>query len=261
MGGMDSDDAYTVGTVAERAGVSVRTLHHYDRIGLLAPGGRSHAGYRLYTADDLRRLHRILFYRELGFDLDTIGGLLDDPGTTDTDRLTHQRQLLQQRIDRHQAMIAAIDTELAARQLGITLTPEERLEVFGSTRLLDNAHHAARRWSHTELWRQRQQRTAAYTADDWKAIRLEQATIHQQLLDAMSAGTPATDPAATELAERHRLHLHRRFHDCDHATHRRLAASYLANERIGLNFDDVAPGLSRYIHDAIVANADRHDAG
>jgi hypothetical protein len=60
-----------------------------------------------------------------------------------------------------------------------------------------------------------------------------------------------------DLAEEHRLHLHRRFHDRDHDTHRALARSYLATERIGLNFDDVEPGLSRYIHDAINANADR----
>jgi DNA-binding transcriptional MerR regulator len=59
---------YTVGVVAELAGVSVRTLHHYDEIGLLEPNERSAAGYRLYSTDDLRRLQRILFYRELDFD-------------------------------------------------------------------------------------------------------------------------------------------------------------------------------------------------
>jgi MerR family transcriptional regulator, thiopeptide resistance regulator len=60
-----------------------------------------------------------------------------------------------------------------------------------------------------------------------------------------------------DLAEQHRHHLARWFHDCDYDVHRQLAAVYLANERIDLNFDDVAPGLSRYIHDAIIANADR----
>ncbi|CAN5647554.1 hypothetical protein BH20ACT12_BH20ACT12_03930 [soil metagenome] len=57
---------YTVGEVADLSGVTIRTLHHYDEIGLLSPGGRSVAGYRIYEDSDLERLQRILFYRELG---------------------------------------------------------------------------------------------------------------------------------------------------------------------------------------------------
>ncbi|GAA4930326.1 DNA-binding transcriptional MerR regulator [Nonomuraea thailandensis] len=248
---------HTVGAVAELAGISVRALHHYDEIGLLEPSERSAAGYRLYSGDDLRRLQHILFYRELGFDLDTIGAILADPARTDADRLREQRTLLTARIERQQAMLASIDRELHARELGLTLTPRERLEIFGSTRLEDNAARARERWGDSELWRQRQRRAAACSAADWERIRDEQSAIHRRLLDAMAAGVPAADPAVMGLAEEHRLHLHRRFHDCDHETHRGLARAYLANERIGRNYDDMAPGLSRYVHDAIMANADR----
>ncbi|MBF8186022.1 MerR family transcriptional regulator [Nonomuraea sp. K274] len=248
---------HTVGVVAELAGISIRTLHHYDEIGLLEPSDRNAAGYRLYSGDDLRRLQRILFYRELDFDLDTIGAILADPARTDVDRLHEQRRLLTDRIARHQTMVAVIDKELDARKIGIALTLKERLEVFGSTRLEDNAAQAEEKWGGTESWRQQQQRALRYSAEDWDEIRREQSGIHLRLLDAMNAGTPATDPAVMDLAEEHRLHLDRRFHDCDHDTHRTLAKSYLANERIGRNYDDMAPGLSRYIHDAIIANADR----
>lgn len=71
--------SYSVGRVAAFAGVTVRTLHHYDRAGLLSPGGRSGAGYRLYGDADLARLQQILFYRELGFSLDEIAAILRDP--------------------------------------------------------------------------------------------------------------------------------------------------------------------------------------
>lgn len=71
--------SYSVGQVAGFAGVTVRTLHHYDEIGLLVPGGRSHAGHRRYGDTDLDRLQQILFYRELGFPLDEVAALLDDP--------------------------------------------------------------------------------------------------------------------------------------------------------------------------------------
>ncbi|MEV4437904.1 MerR family transcriptional regulator, partial [Streptomyces sp. NPDC049577] len=71
--------SYSVGQVAAFAGVTVRTLHHYDKAGLLSPGERSHAGYRLYGDADLARLQQILFYRELGFSLDEIASILADP--------------------------------------------------------------------------------------------------------------------------------------------------------------------------------------
>jgi len=247
----------TVGAVAAAAGVSVQTLHHYDELGLLEPSERSPAGYRLYSAADLVRPQRILFYRELGLDLATIGDLLADPAMSDEERLREQRRLLTDRIERHRAMVAAIDRELSARKLGMTLTPAERLAVFGSTRLEDNADRAEARWGDSAHWHQQRERVAGYSAQDWQRLRTEQAGIHQRLLDAMRAGTPATDPAVLALAEEHRRHLDRWLHDCPPDVHRELAAAYLANERIGRNFDDMAPGLSRYVHDAIVANCAR----
>lgn len=98
---------------------------------------------------------------------------------------------------------------------------------------------------------------AGYRREDWLALRTEQADIHQRLASAMAAGTSADSPEVMDLAEEHRLHLERWRHDCDHATHRELARAYRANQRAGRNYDDMVPGLSRYIHDAIVANADR----
>lgn len=246
---MDAED-YTVGTVAELTGVSVRTLHHYDEVGLLQPGGRSPAGYRLYSPQDLRRLQRVLFYRDLGFGLDTIAVIVDDPGSTDGDHLRRQRQLLAARITRCQAMVAVIDKELSVRKLGISLTPQERLEVFGSAPLEDAGDEAERRFGADAEWPQ-QQRTSGYTAQDWQKIVAESASIHQRLLDAMNSGVPAGDPAAMDLAEEHRQHTARWYHDCDHEAHRQYAQEYLANDY------DMAPGLAQYCHDAIIANCQR----
>src|SRR5580693_2434381 len=104
---MDAKD-FTVGAVAGLTGVSVRTLHHYDELGLVEPGGRNAAGYRLYSPEDLRRLQRVLFYREIGFGLDVIAVIVADPGSTGGDHLRRQRQLLAARIARCQAMVALI---------------------------------------------------------------------------------------------------------------------------------------------------------
>jgi len=81
--------SYSVGQVATLAGVTVRTLHHYDQIGLLPPGDRSRTGYRRYDEPDLQRLQEIMFYRELGFALEVIAALVNDP---DIDPVEHLRR-------------------------------------------------------------------------------------------------------------------------------------------------------------------------
>jgi MerR family transcriptional regulator, thiopeptide resistance regulator len=245
---VDAED-YTVGAVAQLTGVSVRTLHHYDEVGLLQPSGRTAAGYRLYSPADLQRLQRVLFYRELGFGLDVIAVIVDDPGSTDGELLRRQRQLLVARIERCQAMVAAIDKELFARKVGISLTPHERLEAFGSTRLDDLADEADRRFGADAEWAQ--QRTSGYTVRDWENLLAESGSIHQRLLDAMNDGVPAGDAAAMDLAEEHRQHTDRWYHDCGPETHRQYAEEHLAHG------DHMTPGLGRYIHDAIIANCDR----
>jgi MerR family transcriptional regulator, thiopeptide resistance regulator len=91
-----NDDEYPVGAVARLAGVSVRTLHHYDRIALLTPSGRNAAGYRIYTLPDLKRLQQILFYRALGFTLDDVAKILAGPGQDAAAHLRRQHRLLRE---------------------------------------------------------------------------------------------------------------------------------------------------------------------
>jgi DNA-binding transcriptional MerR regulator len=90
-------DGYPVGEVARLARISVRTLHHYDGIGLLTPSARSAGGYRLYSETDLDRLRRVLFYRELEFGLDQIAEILADAATGTDDHLRRQHRLLRER--------------------------------------------------------------------------------------------------------------------------------------------------------------------
>ncbi|MFF9625005.1 methyltransferase domain-containing protein [Streptomyces griseosporeus] len=118
--------------MAELAGVSVRTLHHYDGIGLVRPSARTPAGYRAYAPGDVERLREVLGYRRLGFALREIADLVDDPATDAVAHLRRLRGLLQEQRDRTAAMVAAIDRELEARAMGMRTTPEEQLKVFGA---------------------------------------------------------------------------------------------------------------------------------
>jgi DNA-binding transcriptional MerR regulator len=257
-----SEEGYTTGAVARLSGVSVRTLHHYHQIGLLSPGGRSPAGYRRYWLADLKRLQQILFYRALGFPLAEIARILDDPGEDADAHLRRQHRLLRQQISRRQDMLAAIEKEMEARQMGISLTPEEQFEVFGTDKVSGEwAQEAEQRWGDTEAWRQSQRRSAAYTKQDWIEIRDEAFAINQDFLAAMTAGQPAGSPRAMDVAERHRQHISSRFYDCGYDIHTGLAGMYLADQRFGRNYEDMAPGLAQYVHDAIVANARRDRSG
>src|SRR6185437_6916199 len=97
-GGSMTDDGYAIGELAGLARVTVRTLHHYDEIGLLRPSGRTVAGHRRYSADDLDRLRQILVYRELDFGLDAIGAMLADPDSGVEAHLRNQHRMLRARI-------------------------------------------------------------------------------------------------------------------------------------------------------------------
>src|SRR6266568_3541827 len=250
--------SYTVGQVANLAGVTVRTLHHYDEIGLLAPTDRTSGGYRSYGVTDLQRLRRIMFYREIGFPLDEIATILADPRADAAEHLRRQHRLLSERIDRLQAMAAAIEKELEAQQMGISLTPEEQFEVFDTDKVGGEwADEAEQRWGNTEAYKQSQRRTSKYTKQDWVKLKAEADEGLGAFADALRAGTAPDSRAAMDPAEAQCEYISRWFYDCDRDTHRGLARMYVADPRFTKLYEDIAPGLAQYLHDAIVANAER----
>jgi DNA-binding transcriptional MerR regulator len=247
---------YRVGEVARMSGVSVRTLHHYDDVGLLVPSGRTESGYRLYSAEDLTRLQQILFYRELEFGLDGIAEILARPGAAAEHHLRRQHRLLRARLARTQELIAAIEHEMEVRRMGLSLTPEEQLEVFGTDKVGEYTKEAEERWGNTDAWRESQRRTAAYTKDDWIEIKRQAGANMAAFARLLKAGAPPNGAAAMEVAEAHREHISHWFYDCSYDLHRGLARMYISDPRFTQSFDEIASGLSQYVHDAIVANAE-----
>ncbi|WP_329275333.1 MerR family transcriptional regulator [Streptomyces sp. NBC_01451] len=249
---------YSVGQVAGFAGVTVRTLHHYDEIGLLVPGGRSHAGHRRYDDADLDRLQQILFYRELGFPLEEVAALLDDPKADPRAQLRRQHELLTARIERLQQMAAAVEHAMEARRMGINLTPEEKFEVFGDKDPEAYAEEAERRWGGTETYAESQRRAATYTKDDWQRMQAEVASWGERYDALMAAGEPPSGEAATAMAEEHRQHITKWFYECTYEIHLGLADTYVSDERFKEFYDSMRPGLAEHLREAITANAARH---
>jgi DNA-binding transcriptional MerR regulator len=251
----------TVGQVATSFGVTVRTLHHYDEIGLLSPSERTPAGYRLYTPGDLTRLQHIVVYRRLGFPLETISELLDGGTSADVaGHLRRQRAAVMSRLDEMRDLVTAIDRALEKEMTGTDLTPQEQKELFGDGFSDEYAAEAQQRWGDSDAWRQSRARTSRYTKADWAEIAAESEAINAAFADAMAAGLPATSTEAMDAAERARAQIHERFYDLTPDFHRTLGDMYVADPRFTKTYEDIRPGLAQYVRDAIHANADRQAA-
>ncbi|HET7742995.1 MAG TPA: MerR family transcriptional regulator [Mycobacterium sp.] len=247
-------DARTVGAVAELIGVSVRTLHHYDHIGLVMPSVRTAAGYRGYTDADVERLHLVLTYRAAGLPLDEIRALLDDPEVDGLAMLQHQHALLLERADGLQRTIKAVEELMDAHRSGIQLTAEEQVEIFGTTAFGEEyAVEAEQRWGDTDAWRQSQQRVSRMSKQDWIELKAEGDALLAALAQAKRDGVTPGSAVADELAARHRASIER-FYECGGEMHRGLVEMYVADERFAAYYDDVEPGLAQFVHDVVIAS-------
>ena len=250
--------SYQVKEVAQIAGVSVRTLHHYDEIGLLAPRGRTDAGYRLYDDDDLLRLQQILIGRELGLPLEEIRRSLDDPGFDRRTALLAQREQLQQRAKQTGAMLRAVDAALAlidAPTEGDTMDLKPIFDGFDPSKY---EKEAEQRWGDTDAYKESMKRTKRYTKEDWQRCAAEQAGVYGDALQALQAGKLPEAPEVMDIAERHRLAIDRWFYPCSHAMHAGLADMYEQDSRFAENIDKHGAGLTPFLSAAIRANTKRH---
>lgn len=247
---------YQVKDVARIAGISIRTLHHYDSIGLLVPGARTDAGYRLYTDADLLRLQQILISRELGLSLEEIRRSLDDPRFDRKASLLDQKRRLRERAKQTEAMIRAIDAALAAVDGSHTKGEMNMEELFGFNPAQYD-EESRRRWGTSEAFVESQKRTGRYSPEDWKAVQAEQGSIYGEAYAALKAGKPSSDAAVMDIAERHRMSIDRWFYPCSHAMHRGLASMYESDDRFRQTIEKHGEGLTTFLAAAIRANADR----
>lgn len=250
-------DELTVGEVAKRFGITVRTLHHYDEIGLLTASKRAASGYRLYTSEDLTRLSQIIVYRRLELPLDEIATLLDEGDVVS--HLIRQRERVMARFDEMKGLIDAIDHALDKAMSNTPMTDDDMRELFGDG-FDDYQAEAEQKWGETAEWKESQRRTKSYGKQEWVQIKSEGEAVEKALADAFRAGLPADSPQAMDAAEKHRLHVNRWFYDCPPAFHRNLGDMYVSDPRYVATYDESfgLPGLAAFCRDAIHANADRH---
>ncbi len=260
MGSMpDAADAggLTVGQVSARLGVTVRALRHWDETGLVRPSLRTAARYRLYTAGDLERLHRIVVYRELGLGLEKIRAVLDGPAADVPGALRAQRAQVTERISRLQQLGAGLDRMIDAHERGLLLTIEQQAAIFGPRWNPDWPALARQRYGGTAQWLQYAERSASRSPEEWQAIADAVASLDRALGDAMDAGVAPGGPEANQLVERHRevfasyFPLTRQMQVC-------LGRRFEADPAFAAHYDGIRAGLASWFRRIIDASARAH---
>lgn len=254
---METDPTYTVGEVARLARVSVRTLHHYDDVGVLTPSARSEAGYRLYADPDLERLQEVLFYRELGFGLDEIGAAMADPAHDRREALLAQRDLVVERSARLQAMLGLIDRTLASMEGDLPMSKEDMFGAFGDFDPSEHEGEARERWGGTDAYRESARRTSSFTKQDWERFKAENEQVTLAIAVLMDEGVAPGDPRAMDAVDEARLLIDRWFYRCPREMHAELGEMYVADPRFTETYERIRPGMARYVRDAAAANLAR----
>ena len=243
-------ESTTIGDVARFAGMTVRTLHHYDNIGLLTPSERRGNGYRGNTDADISRLQQILAYRELDLGLDEIQQLLDEPSDA-VFALKQARHRIAEQVGRLQRIAESLDAAIGAETKGTNMTPEEKLRAFGDFDPAEYAEEAKERWGDSDAYAESARRTGSYTAVDWQQVSAEADEVNQGFLRLMADGTRADSTEAAALVDADRAHITKWFYECTPEIHAGLGAMYVADERFRTNINKAGDGPAEYQSAAI----------
>jgi MerR family transcriptional regulator, thiopeptide resistance regulator len=243
---------YTVKQLSGLAGISVRTLHFYDEIGLLPPTRVGANGYRRYDDQAVLRLQQILFYKELGLSLEEIKAVLDAPGFDVLVALEAHRRTLQQRLGRLERLVLTVERTIAQLK---GETPMNNQELFAG---FSDAEQAAYEVEAAALWgegvRESARRWKAHTPARREQIMADGQAIYTGLMGQMEA--PADAQGVQAGVARWHQHL-RHFFEPTVEAMRGLGQAYEGDPRFRAFFDKLKPGFGPFLHRAIDVYCDK----
>ena len=234
----------TVHEVSRLAGVSVRTLQYYDRIGLLCPQERSGAGYRLYGEQDLERLGNILLFRELEFSLNEIKEILDCPGFNRDLAIEQQIEMLTLKREHLDNLIAFA--------LGIQKTGAQPMDfsAFDSSKLDEYAKRAKEQWGETSAYKEYAEKSKNRTKKDQKLLS-ERFMLLFKEAGTMKGSDPAS-PEAQDLVSRIQSYITENMYTCTDEILSGLGQMYSAGGEFTENIDTCAgEGTAAFVSKAI----------
>lgn len=251
---LDIAHGLTVGETAELLGVTVRTLHHWDEIGLASPSVRTRAGYRQYTDADLNRLERIVAYREAGLGLDAVREVLDDATADIGETLRMQRSRLAEQMRDLHHLDQRLEKLTDAHERGILLSDDAQTETFGEDWDPVRSRQARTIWGGSAQWAQFAERSASRTREQWRALYEEMSALQRDLGAAMDGGAEPGSPEATTLVERHR-EVFSNFFPITREMQVCLGRMFESDPGFAAHYDGIRAGLSTWFRQIIDESA------
>ncbi|MBN9644290.1 MerR family transcriptional regulator [Corynebacterium mendelii] len=248
-----TDSNLYVGEVAEIFHLTVRTLHHWEKVGLISPSGRNWSNFRLYTRKDCERISRIVIYRATGMKLAEIKQILDS-GQSAVEHLRQQRDRLCAKQHQVSEMIRAVDELLENEMNNTQLSAEEIGQILGDSTYAAYRAEAEQSYGSTTDWGIFTQRTSSWGGDDFLASKARCDRVDSRLAEAVAAGIAPDSERAAELVAEHAAVLSD-FFPVTPAKHYLLSRAYVADERFRNYYDSRQEGLAQWLADAIAHHA------
>jgi len=255
---------YTVKQVARMAGVSVRTLHHYDDLGLLKPAEVGANGYRYYGREELLRLQQILLHRELEFPLETIAEVLNAPGFDRVQALKRHREVLASRASRYRRLIKTLDATLAELEQETDMDDKDLYKGFAPEKqaeyeawLIDRGGDQMK----TAIDASKQAMKSMCKAD-FQAMMAKWEGIEGDMAKALTDGLPVDSVAVQAIMRRHHAWIAISWgREPEPESFAGLGQIYLDHPDFRAKFDNKQAGLAEYFALAMRAFADAELAG
>ena len=235
-----------ISEVAKLTGITVRTLHYYDEVGLLKPSEITEAGYRLYSREDLEILQQILFFRELDFPLSQIKEIMNNPNYDKEEALKKQKELLIQQRQRIEGLIKLIekriegDTNMSFKEFDMNEIEENKKKY---------AKEVKERWGTSKAYEESEKKTSSYNKEKWGDINQETSEIFKGFAELRNS-----DPGSEEVQElvrRWQKYITDNFYTCTNEILSGLGLMYVEDERFKENLDKNGEGTAKLMAEAI----------
>ena len=238
---------YTVKQLSDLAGVSVRTLHYYDEIGLLKPTRVGENGYRYYEEEALFRLQQILFFREMDLGLTQIKEVLGTPNFDQRAALQAHRQALQAKIDRLQTLIETVDDTIKHLTGEVSMSKKKLFKGFSEKKQKQYEKEAGQMWGEDRV-KQSVNLWNSYSDDKKQQIMAEGSAVYTDIVAKMDQGPES--PVIHTILERWHQHM-RYFYEPNLQILRGLGNAYNEHPSFNKTFTDIHPDLPAFLQKAI----------
>lgn len=248
---------YKVKEVSNITGISIRMLHHYDKIGLLKPTDMSEAGYRLYNDKDLEKIQQILIYRELDFSLKEIKDILFNNKENLKETLKSQKNLIIEKRNRLNRIVETIEKTINGMEGDLVMSKKGMFEGFDidkHNKLYEK--EVEKKYGESDAYKESKKKTSKYSKEDWNNIMEQIDGVYRELAELKDRDV--SDEKVQALVHNWRMIISKNFYNCSVEIFSGLADMYIYDERFTKNIDKYGEGFAGFLSEAMKYYCDRN---